>query len=478
MVALLESHNAPGGVTVYDPFARFGELAAGFIRGAANQAAVRVGIEHPHPAELRLGGMWVAAAGTRAELALTSSPPPGGADFVLANPPFGQHTEPEWLQRCVASLAEGGRAAVLMPYGAGFDASARARDVRCELVMQGAVIAVIALPAQMFRGTSIGVCVWLLRRPTGVAVPVRLVDARKLGRSTDTPSLPVHVLDEVDTRAIIAMVEESELQPGVAVLAYPDEIRARGFSLHPPEYQDRTLAPTAADDACTELDALFEDFSSSPYTPGRDTGWPRHRLEAICDIRPGVPQSSLKRAMSRADTARETVPVIHPRHLRKGLVRPDDAPDADIDTLEKHRLQAGDVLLVRTGAMGQTAIVRRDESGWLPHTNLLRLRVTETAEIHPAYLLAYLSQAAAQALIQDRSVRSVTTSLSAATLRDFEIPLPPLASQQRILRALQDLDEQAAAMERRLKGVRTARAAFARHLTEGTVILTEGEASG
>jgi hypothetical protein len=42
---------------------------------------VRVGIEHPRPAELRLAGMWLAAAGTRAELALTSSPPPGGANF-------------------------------------------------------------------------------------------------------------------------------------------------------------------------------------------------------------------------------------------------------------------------------------------------------------------------------------------------------------------------------------------------------------
>ena len=40
---------------------------------------------------------------------------------MLTNPPFGQHAEPEWLRRCVASLAEDGRAAVLMPYGAGFD---------------------------------------------------------------------------------------------------------------------------------------------------------------------------------------------------------------------------------------------------------------------------------------------------------------------------------------------------------------------
>jgi len=161
--------------------------------------------------------------------------------------------------------------------------------------------------------------------------------------------------------------------------------------------------------------------------------------------------------------------------LRDGLIRAGDIPDADVAALEQYQLQTGDVLWVRTGAMGQTAIVRRDESGWLPHTNLLRLRVTQETELSPAYLLAYLSQAAVQARIRDRSVQSVTTSLSTATLGDLEIPLPPLADQLRILSALQSLDEQTAAIERRLNAARAARTALARHLTNGTVILAEGK---
>lgn len=476
MVALLADDTAQGNISVYDPFARFGELAAEFVRGSADPAAVRVGIEHPHPAALRLAGMELASIGARAELALTPSPPPGGATFLLANPPFGQHRELEWLGRCAASLADGGRAAVLMPYGAGFDPGVRARGVRRELVEHGAVLAVVALPARMFRGTSIGVCAWLLRHPTGHAAPVQLVDARKLGRPSDTPSSPVHVFDATDTAAIAATVAAAERRLGFSVLAAPDEIRAHGYSLHPPEYQDRTLAPTAADTACAELDELLEGPSSPPYTTGSDSGWPRRRLGGgMCDIRTGVPHGSLKPSMARAHTAGEAVPVVHPRHLRDGLIRADDAPDADVANLEQYRLQTGDVLWVRTGAMGQTAIVRRSESGWLPHTNLLRLRVTKTDELDPAYLLAYLSQPAVQARIRDRSVRSVTTSLSTATLGDLEIPLPPLADQQRILSALESLDQQTAAIERRLNAARAARAAFARHLTDGTVILTEGE---
>jgi len=64
MVALLAGHTGQGNVRVYDPFARFGELLAEFVRGCADQAVVQVRIEHPHPADLRLAGVWLAAAGT------------------------------------------------------------------------------------------------------------------------------------------------------------------------------------------------------------------------------------------------------------------------------------------------------------------------------------------------------------------------------------------------------------------------------
>ena len=476
MVALLPGDSTQGDVRVHDPYARFGELAAEFVRKCADPAAVRVDIGNPHPAELRLAGMWVTSADARAELTITSTPPPGRANYLLANPPFGQNTEPEWLRQSVASLDEDGRGAVLMPYGVGFGTGVRERDVRRELVEHGAVRAVVALPAQMFQGTSVGVCVWLLQHPTGHPASVLLVDARKLGRKSGALSLR-HVLDPEDTATLVEAVATPECRPGFSVLASPDEIRANGYSLHPPEYQDRTLAPTAADTAREVLDTLFQDLTAPSYIAAKDAGWPLHRLGDVCDIHTGVPHSSLKRAISQAHIAREAVPVVRPRHLRDGHVRADDAPDADVAALDEYRLHTGDVLWIRTGAMGQTAIVRPGESGWLPHTNLLRLRVIETAKLDPAYLLAYLSQAAVQARIRDRSVRSVTTSLSTAALGNLELPVPPLAEQQRILSALRSLDEQTATLERRLNDSRAARTTLARHLTDGTVILTEGEAS-
>ena len=461
---------------MYDPFARFGELAAEFVRGSADPAAVRVVIEHPHPAELRLAGMWLAAAGARAELAMTPSPPPGGATFVLTNPPFGQHTEREWLRRCVASLAEDGRAAVLMPYGAGFDPGTRAHDFRRELVETGAVLAVITLPAQMFPGSSIGVCIWLLRQPTGHAAPVQLVDARKLGRpSGDLVAACTrlrrggHRDDSRGGRGV--------RNPSQGLVSWPPPTRSGPTGTHCTRRSIRTArSPRRRRTRHARSLTPCSMTSSSPsYVTGRDAGWPRHRLED----RLRHPRRRAPRLAETGDipgrTAREAVPVIHPRHLRDGLIQADDAPDADAADAEDVPAESRRRALGPDRGHGPDRDRTSQRVRLAPHTNLLRLRVTETAQLNPAYLLAYLSQASVQARIRDRSVRSVTTSLSTATLGDLEIPLPPLTDQQRILSALQSLDEQTAAIEQRLSAARAARTALARHLTEGTVILTGGE---
>ena len=222
-----------------------------------------------------------------------------------------------------------------MPYRAGLDAGGRARDVRRELVEHGAVIAVVTLPARMFPGyvrrrlclaaaAADGTCCAGPARGRAQARPA----TRYLADGCTRPRCGGHRDDSRDGRGIgeparVQRLGRSRRDPGPRVLAVPAGV-------------SRPLArPDAADAARAELDALFEDFSLPPYTTGRDAGWPRHRLGDICDIRTGVPHDSLKRAISRARTAREAVPVVHPRHLRDGLIQAGDAPDADVTTLER-----------------------------------------------------------------------------------------------------------------------------------------------
>lgn len=273
---------------------------------------------------------------------------------------------------------------------------------------------------------------------------------------------------------IVQAVSATE-QTEISATASLDAIRRNGYSLHPPEYLDRNSGYQSSNAARAALDVLLKGLDAPAYTAGCHEGWTRRPLRKLCEIRSGIPHSILKAAISRAPATTHAVPVVCPRHLREGRISANDAELAEAISLERYKLIAGDVLWIRTGAMGEVAMVRSEEAGWLPHTNLLRLRIRQRAEMDPAYLAFYLAQISVRQRIRRRSIQSVTTSLSTTTLGDLEIPVPPLVHQQRILAALEALDQQAKEIEERLNALREAQVQFARHLTEGTVVLTGGE---
>jgi type I restriction enzyme M protein len=139
-------------------------------------------------------------------------------------------------------------------------------------------------------------------------------------------------------------------------------------------------------------------------------------------------------------------------------------------------LRTDDILCIRTGAMLSPAVVGQAEAGYLPYSNLLRLRIRDPDTVDPGYLLAYLSQPAIRARTRDRAITSVTTSLSTRTAGDLEIPVPPLDEQRQILAALNMLDQQTADYERLLNAAQQVRTTLGHHLTHGTVVLSGKEA--
>ncbi|WP_267716857.1 N-6 DNA methylase [Streptomyces sp. CoH17] len=214
VVADLVAENGRGVRHVHDPFVRAGELlSASWSAVAATEGRERVGAsgagvgEHP----LMLAGMNLALHGVPGAALHTGSAAPSdatgpgpeedrGYDRVVTNPPFNMkftgsvddrrwrygppprhNANFAWLQYAVTSLKPGGRAAVVMPDIAAFSANPREQRIRAAMVEDGAVEALIALPAQLFTSTGISVTVWLLRYPEGRCDEVLLIDARGLG---------------------------------------------------------------------------------------------------------------------------------------------------------------------------------------------------------------------------------------------------------------------------------------------------------
>ncbi|HUE32019.1 MAG TPA: N-6 DNA methylase, partial [Mycobacterium sp.] len=101
-------------------------------------------------------------------------------DYVLANPPFNikdwarDEQDPRWrfgvppannanyawIQHILSKLAPGGQAGVVMANGSMSSNAGGEGDIRARIVGADLVSCVVALPAQLFRSTSIPVCLW------------------------------------------------------------------------------------------------------------------------------------------------------------------------------------------------------------------------------------------------------------------------------------------------------------------------------
>ncbi|MER6083800.1 N-6 DNA methylase [Streptomyces sp. NPDC001833] len=182
----------PGAVNVHDPYGRTGELLVAYLGAvAAGSGALPLASGRVPESRERQVAQWNlrvhhGRTGRLGEGPFTPAldpfvDPPGAFDVLLTNPPFGRRleditpppywlygatrrTEFDWLQYAVSRLAPEGRAAVLMPAGAAFNAGA-AETVRAGLVEAGAVECVIALPAGLFTLTAVKTQIWFLRAP-------------------------------------------------------------------------------------------------------------------------------------------------------------------------------------------------------------------------------------------------------------------------------------------------------------------------
>jgi type I restriction enzyme M protein len=465
--------------SVYDPYLRGGELiTAGSGVLTAEPRSVRG--ESPNRETLRLAGMKLAIHGIPARLGEANAAlrgddgrPGAGFDVVLANPPFnspmGPGDDPDRRWIFVTS-------------------DEREHMIRSQMLEQGVVTAVVSLPPRLFPRTDVAVSLWLLRPPAGAAGSVLFVDARRMTMS-ELPDANRLIREVFDRRHLLADRTVEKLQGGgLAVAAGIDAVRRTNYSLNPADYTRAAPAITAGDvDQVTgrlgelgnlrkrlaELDERVEKLR--PLQRGGSggdlrPGWRRLPLKELCEIQAGPSPSRFRTEDQPGDAS---VPVVMPRHLIAGrAVAPDAKQVAGglAQRLSKFRLETNDILLVRTGAATEPALVGEQQHGWLFDTNLLRLRARpDMAE--PRFLAGFLSLPAVRDWIRDRSTGSAIAFITTQNLERLEVPVPPLAEQRAIGSALTALDEQIAAHEAFARAAVRARTTVSEHLMLGGMTL-------
>ncbi|WP_369721121.1 N-6 DNA methylase [Bradyrhizobium sp. LLZ17] len=180
-------------------------------------------------------------------------------DYVVANPPFSDKTwttgltpatdpfqrfqwgEPPakqgdyaYLLHIIRSLKSTGKGACILPHGVLFRGGAEA-VIRTQLIRSGYLKGIIALPANLFYGTSIPASILVLDKENASARKgVFMIDASK-GFIKDGPK---NRLRERDLHQIVDVFTNAETHPGYSRLVPHDEIAKNDFNLNLPRYID------------------------------------------------------------------------------------------------------------------------------------------------------------------------------------------------------------------------------------------------
>ncbi len=476
MADLLAGAGNPFPTSVFDPSCGAGGLlAAAARRGAhtlygqdivpaqAAQAAVRLGLlGGPARFEVRAGDSIRADAfPTLTAQAVLCNPPYGNRDWgheELAYDPrwaYGLPAkgEPElaWVQHCLAHLAEGASAVLLMPPATAERAAGR--RTRAELIRSGALRAVVALPAGAAAPLHIGLHLWLLRRPhpqATAAQSVLFVDsvgADSAQRTVDGPTLTGSAaakrpavewtaLGETVRGAWQAYIVEGdrfETVPGVAravpVIDLLDEsvdltparhVRVAAVAAQPDEYAETIRAIRAQLGRAASALAALSGGEDWPPSGAEPRSW---RSATVADLLRGGALTLLRSTGASRGTSTRRIIDEHPAE-------------------EEIMIRPGDVLLPELLQSGPhtTRVAEARDAGQPLGRNRYLLR-PDPERLDPWFLAGFLAA--------EENVHAAATGTSIVRIdaRRLRLPLLPLDEQRRYGTAFRQLHELRTAAE-------------------------------
>ncbi len=166
----------------------------------------------------------------------------------------------------------------------------------------------------------------------------------------------------------------------------------------------------------------------------------RYTLGELAEITPGPSGSLLDKLGEKLDG----VPVVTPsdittsgevtvRKLRR-------LPHDEAVRLDRFGLQQNDIVLVRQGSLGRSALIGEQLTGALYNSSCARVR-SQDRRVLPEYLHIYLSSPGMQEEMIRRALPGTVQSLNTKILNSLPVILPPRERQHDLVAVIADIDE-------------------------------------
>lgn len=371
-------------------------------------------------------------------------------------PPRGE-SELAWLQHCLAHLAPGGTAVMLMPPGVAERPSGR--RIRAELVRAGVLRAVVALPAGLAPPLHVGLHLWVLSPGAGSS-HVLFVDLAESGGdqappgATRAPTVQELRRTLLDTwRAFARQPEGFEPVPGLACGRPAIDLLDEAVDLTPARHVRSSVVTIAPDQYAAAAGEILSRLSHAAHAlaalaGGQDwqpAGAQRFawRTAAVADLLRGGaltlqrsgPVGRAAQAGDEPTPASEAAerPVLVARDVAEGRSASGVASREGLATPVE--IRPGDVILpelLRHTGTPAARVADEADAGSLLGGHLYLLR-PDPERLDPWFLAGFLSA--------EENVHSATTgtSLVRVDVRRLRVPLLPLDQQRRYGQAFRHL---------------------------------------
>ena len=162
------------------------------------------------------------------------------------------------------------------------------------------------------------------------------------------------------------------------------------------------------------------------------------------------------------------VPLFRNQNIKSGRLDDSDllfiAPEYE-SSFRNKRLQGGDLLTIRTGYPGVTAIVPQQYDGAQSFTTLITR--PKKNEVDGPYLCHFINSEKGQKFFSQSQIGGAQKNVNAGTLRGMLVPLPSHPEQRAIAEALRDVDGLLAALDRLIAKKRDLKQAAMQQLLTG-----------
>lgn len=182
-------------------------------------------------------------------------------------------------------------------------------------------------------------------------------------------------------------------------------------------------------------------------------------------------------SMRSKDFENEGTPVLNVGCIGWGTFNEnklDYLPSGKAAGFSRYRIQAGDVLFTRSGTVGRCAVAKPHQEGWLMTFHLLRVR-TDRHKCLPEYLrIVFEGGGHIRRQTREASIGTTRAGFNTNLLATLDVPLPPLAEQQRIIaevdRRLSIVDEIKSMVDANLKRATALRQSILKRAFEGKLV--------